>query len=77
MTEIAKTEPTSSRNLCRYCELLDEHGDGADINYDDSWTDLFHLYKDNDGKYRIECGADQSSPLNKCPMCGRNLCEQK
>lgn len=62
--------------VCKYCEDLDKNGCGADIIYDDSWTDRFHLWKDEKGGYRIECYADQSSPIKFCPMCRRNLCEQ-
>lgn len=60
--------------MCEYCENLN-NGHGIGIIYDDSWTDKFNLYKDPYGKYRIECYADQSSPINYCPMCGRNLKE--
>lgn len=61
--------------MCEYCDKLNESGDGPDIIYDDSWTDRFNLWKDNEGNYRIECYADHSSPIHFCPMCGRNLTE--
>jgi hypothetical protein len=61
--------------MCEYCEQLNESGEGPDIIYDDSWTDRFNMWKDNEGNYRIECYASQSSPINYCPMCGRNLKE--
>ena len=60
---------------CKYCEELDGLGQGADIiDNDKGWTDKFHIRK-FDGVYRIECYADESSPINFCPMCGRNLNE--
>lgn len=58
--------------MCEYCEKLND-GRGAEIINDDHWTDRFNLYKDSKGKYRIECYADHSSPINYCPMCGRKL----
>lgn len=70
----------AKKEQCRYCEVLDREGNGADIideRY--GWSDRFHLSKGYDG-FRIECYADESSPINFCPMCGRNLrdlCEQK
>lgn len=63
--------------MCEYCEDLNKNGEGPDICYDDSWNDSFHLWKDDSGKYRIECYADHSSPINYCPMCGRKLTEAK
>lgn len=48
-----------------------------EIINDEHWTDRFNLYKDSEGIYRIECYADQSSPINYCPMCGRELNEEK
>ena len=60
--------------MCEYCENLND-GRGAGIINDGSWTDRFNLYKDPEGNYRIECYADHSSPINYCPMCGRNLKE--
>ena len=62
--------------MCEYCEKLND-GRGAEIINDEHWTDRFNLYKDPKGKYRIECYADQSSPINYCPMCGRKLTEGK
>ena len=63
--------------MCKYCEQLDGLGCGEDFTDDDSWTDRFHLRRDSDGTYRIECYVDQSSPINFCPKCGRPLCVQK
>ena len=59
---------------CPYCEALDKHDEGADIaDEDKGWTDRFHIRKDTDGLYRIACYADESSPINFCPMCRRDL----
>ena len=58
--------------MCEYCENLND-GRGIGIINDESWTDIFNLYKDYEGNYRIECYADQSSPINYCPMCARDL----
>lgn len=63
--------------MCEYCDKLNEAGEGPDIIYDDSWTDRFNLWKDNEGNYRIECYASHSSPIHFCPMCGRKLKEEK
>lgn len=62
--------------MCKYCEELNEYGEGADIIHDDSWNDCFRLWKSLDGSYRIECYASNSSPIHFCPMCGRNLNEE-
>lgn len=44
--------------MCKYCEELDKNGEGPDICHDDSWNDRFHLWKDDDRKYRIHsCGS--------------------
>lgn len=34
--------------MCEYCENLND-GQGAEIIYDDHWTDRFNLYKDPEG----------------------------
>ena len=61
--------------MCEFCENLNEFGEGPDISYDGSATDSFHLYKQSDGVYRIECYGDHSSPINFCPMCSKKLKE--
>lgn len=58
--------------MCKYCENLNEYGEGPDI-VDGGYTDRFHLWKDIDDKYHIECYSDHSAPINYCPMCGRKL----
>lgn len=70
-----KTFILGGKMCCKYCEKLDEYGCGANIIYDGSWTDCFHLGKDEKYGYRIECHDNQSSPIKVCPMCGRNLSE--
>lgn len=73
---ISRTIRQGGEWVCQYCENLND-GRGAGIINDGSWTDRFNLYKDPEGKYRIECYADHSSPINYCPMCGRRLTEVK
>lgn len=60
--------------MCKYCEF-GEDGEGAIINEDGTATDSFNLGIDDEGRLRIQCFADVSSPINFCPMCGHKLAE--
>lgn len=61
---------------CKYCNP-DKMGICADIVHDDYWTDRFCLEQYDKDIWFVSLFGSRSSQIKYCPMCGRNLKEQK